>query len=29
VVALDWLLLNAPEERIPVDYKNDAIRARA
>ena len=29
VAALDWLLLNAPEERIPVDYKNDAIRARA
>ena len=26
VAALDWLLLNAPEDSIPVEYRNDAIR---
>lgn len=29
VAALDWLLINAPEDGIPVEYKNDAIRARS
>jgi hypothetical protein len=29
VAALDWLLLNAPEERVPVDYRNDAAKARS
>ena len=29
VAALDWLLLNAPEDSIPVEYRNDAIRARS
>ena len=27
VLALDWLLLNAPEDAIPMDYRNDAIKA--
>ena len=29
VLALDWLLLNAPEDAIPMDYRNDAIKARS
>jgi hypothetical protein len=29
VAALDWLLLNAPEDRVPVDYRNDAMKARS
>jgi hypothetical protein len=29
VSALDWLLLNAPEASVPVDYRNDAIKARS
>lgn len=29
VDALDWLLLNAAEDTIPVDYKNDALRVRS
>jgi hypothetical protein len=27
VAALDWLLLNAPETSVPVDYRNDTIKA--
>ena len=29
VTALDWLLLNAPENSVPVDYRNDAMKARS
>jgi len=29
VAALDWLLVNAPEDTIPVEYKNDARLARS
>jgi hypothetical protein len=29
VTALDWLLLNAPENSVQVDYRNDAMKARS